>query len=46
MDPIVRQEVCTVGRKLDAASATRILKSGTTVTVDGERGAVLYGGAK
>ncbi len=27
----------------DAAGATRILKSGTTVTVDGERGVVLYG---
>lgn len=28
---------------VDAAGATRILKSGTTVTVDGERGIVLYG---
>lgn len=28
---------------VDAAGATRILKSGTTVTVDGERGVVLYG---
>lgn len=28
---------------VDAAGATHILKSGTTVTVDGERGVVLYG---
>ena len=28
---------------VNAAGATRILKSGTTVTVDGERGIVLYG---
>lgn len=28
---------------VDAVNATRILKSGTTVTLDGERGAVMFG---
>ena len=31
---------------VDAVNATRILKSGTTVTLDGERGAVMFGNGR